>query len=1447
MNTTHLGTNKVLVALVAVAACVLMVAANLTFASPSHAASNGQFNYTVGSGNVTITGCAAGIHHCPVPFVIPSSIEGQPVTAIADGAFYDLLPDLTEVSRRITSVAIPNSVTSIGRLSFSNPFLTSITLGNSVTTIGYGAFQRTQLSSIAIPNSVTSIGDYAFYQVGTLTTATLGNSLSTIGQSAFGSTGLSSIAIPNSVTSIGDSAFYQAQSLTNVTLGNSVTTIGRSAFALTAESSITIPNSVTTIGHGAFYVPSLTSVNLGNSVSYIGNGAFQGTSLSTVSLPHSLTTLGVGAFWGSTLTSATFDNSPVAIGDNAFKQSKLSSISFGSSPQVRSIGNSAFESTDLVSVTVPNSVATIGTAAFRSCSQLTNVTLPSGLTTIAPDAFSRASLSAITIPSSVTSIGSGAFYLTELTNIIIPNSVTAIGDHALNSRRSMDVTFGSSVASIGDQAFSKPLGVVRFLGTSAPTLTGQPFTETGNGPFYRVASGSTWPTSISSGSGSHSVVQVDVPSITTQPASVTAASGTVSSLSVTADAHTGGGALSYQWKKGGVAIPNATSSTLPLGALNAESVGSYTVVVSGWAGSTTSNVATVAVQDGTSGPYSYRLNTGTPSTVSIVGCNGGCPSPLNIPNTITVNGVDLAVTAIAESAFSGATGFTHVTIPNNVTTIGDEAFKGITGLTTITFGAGLSTVGVNAFLNDPALADVKFMGSTGPSFAGTAFASSGSATFLRVTGTGWSPTLNGHTVSQVAAPTINTQPVSQSVSDGATVSLSVAADAHANGGTLSYQWYQNSVAISGETGTTLNLGAVSKGNNKAGIYSVTVTSWAGATTSSPATVSVTGGTSNGLTYTYGSDNSIIITGCVGGASSCPASLTIPDSINVLGTDYPVTIIDTNAFLGSTTITSLTIGANVTTIGLGAFRFIDGLTSLTIPNNVTTIGVSAFDQDHNVTSLTLGTGLTLIDTSAFSGLSGLTSLTIPDGVTTIGNGAFIGCTHLSTLVLGSGVTQIGVSAFATSPLATVRFTSTNGPTIGQAAFNTDSTALYRPAGGTNWPASSFNHPIVATTGPSFTAQPESASVPRGGASTLSVAVDENGGPVTFQWKRNGTDVPGATGASLNLTSVTSANAGDYTVVATNWAGSVESAVATVAVATGTALGLTYTVIAGTPNVVSITGCDGTCRPDMLLPSQVIYRDDLLQVTSLADGAFEDATGITNVRFMATSGLTFGIGTFANTGSQDFFRLSGGTGWASSVGGHAIVAVSAPTFTTQPASRAVDSGDNVTLTAVANAHNGGGTATYQWFKDGQEIDGETSDTLTLNSISNSDVGDYTVVANTWVGSTTSDVARVSINQPAPVTPAPTPQLPTPTASTKTNQAVVITLPSTLKKKAPYKLSASTKQGTKVLWKLQKNKFCSLKGVSLKCTKASGKQLITLTAQAPGSSTLNPFSTTIKRKVK
>ena len=187
---------------------------------------------------------------------IKSVIIENGVTSIGDGVF--------QGCTSLRSVTIPDSVTSIDSSAFSScTSLTSVTIPNSVTSIGYGVFQDcTSLSSVTIPNSATSIGDSAFYNTAyyndesnwdngvlyisdclivtnynfdSTTDYIIKDGTRIIADYALSHCdNLTSVTIPNSVTSIGDSAFYDCTSLTSVTIGNSVTSIGSSAFYNTA-------------------------------------------------------------------------------------------------------------------------------------------------------------------------------------------------------------------------------------------------------------------------------------------------------------------------------------------------------------------------------------------------------------------------------------------------------------------------------------------------------------------------------------------------------------------------------------------------------------------------------------------------------------------------------------------------------------------------------------------------------------------------------------------------------------------------------------------------------------------------------------------------------------------------------------------------------------------------------------------------------------------------------------------------------------------------------------------------------------------------------------------------------------------------------------------------------------------------------------------------------------
>ena len=148
----------------------------------------------------------------------------------------------------------------------------------------------------------------------------------------------------------------------------------------------------------------------------------------------------------------------------------------------------------------------------------------------------------------------------------------------------------------------------------------------------------------------------------------------------------------------------------------------------------------------------------------------------------------------------------------------------------------------------------------------------------------------------------------------------------------------------------------------------------------------------------------------------------------------VTKVDSSAFIGCSSLTSITIPNGVTSIGDSAFEDCTSLTSITIPNSVTSIGDSAFEDCTSLTSITIPNGVTSIGDSAFEGCTSLTSITIPNSVTSIGFGAFIGCSSLTSITIPDSVTCIGDSAFNGCTSLTSITIPDSVTSIGESAFS-----------------------------------------------------------------------------------------------------------------------------------------------------------------------------------------------------------------------------------------------------------------------------------------------------------------------------------------------------------------------------------------------------------------------------
>ena len=198
-------------------------------------------------------------------------------SSIGKEAFWD---------KGLTSVTIPDSVTSIGEAAFSVNQLTNITLTSNITNIGSYAFSNNLLTSVSIPDSITIINASTFFG-NQLTSVEIPNSVETIEFRAFEENKLTSVTIPSSVTSIKPRAFW-GNLLTSMTILDSVTTIGWQAFASNQLTTISLGKNVTSIDSQAFYQNQLTSVIIPNSVKAIGQNSFTKNPVREASIPDSI-------------------------------------------------------------------------------------------------------------------------------------------------------------------------------------------------------------------------------------------------------------------------------------------------------------------------------------------------------------------------------------------------------------------------------------------------------------------------------------------------------------------------------------------------------------------------------------------------------------------------------------------------------------------------------------------------------------------------------------------------------------------------------------------------------------------------------------------------------------------------------------------------------------------------------------------------------------------------------------------------------------------------------------------------------------------------------------------------------------------------------------------------------------------------------------------------------
>jgi len=369
-----------------------------------------------------------------------SLAAGNTTYAVSDGVLFSI--DGTRLVRapdgKSGSYTIPDGVTALDESAFSGcESLSAIAFPSGLETVGAYAFANcTGIASISLPDSVTSIGTGAFSYDSALTSATLSSGLMWIESSAFASSGLTSIAIPASVQSIGLSAFENCFSLSEVTIPTDslLNTISDCAFQnCTALVSFSVPSHVSSISSPRVF---RGCQNL-NNIYVDGGNTFYFSSPEGILFAANAPTYGQNELFCCPENQSGLLEIPSSVNVNGavFDVSFIGDYSFGSCSQ-------------LTNISVPSSIIGIGLNAFDGCSGLSTFSFadPSTLLTIGGGAFSSCgSLSYLPSFTGLTSIGSYAFVgCSSLTTFFIPSTVVELGYAAFYYCTSMSIRCGST-------------------------------------------------------------------------------------------------------------------------------------------------------------------------------------------------------------------------------------------------------------------------------------------------------------------------------------------------------------------------------------------------------------------------------------------------------------------------------------------------------------------------------------------------------------------------------------------------------------------------------------------------------------------------------------------------------------------------------------------------------------------------------------------------------------------------------------------------------------------------------------------------------------------------------------------------------------------------------------------------------------------------------------------
>lgn len=643
---------------------------------------------------------------------------------------------------------------------------------------------------------------------------------------------------------------------------------------------------------------------------------------------------------------------------------------------VTRIDSNAFESRrDVTSVSLPNSLRSIGEYAFDGCDGLTSVTLPSGMIVLEEGAFYQcANLQSITISSSVISLGSWVFAeCGSLTSVAIPSSVNSIGAFAFSGCAKLsNVTLPEGLLAIEDGTFR---GCGKLGGLQIPNTV----SRIGSSAFYQCSSlaGLVIPQSVETLGESVFSECVSLTSIVLPSALASIESGTFEGCSKLASVaipstvtRVGSNAFSNCTRLAGITLPAGITS-LEFGTFrNCSSLLEMIIPqavesIHDYAFAKCVKLASVTLSSGLTG-IGYSAFEGCSALTNVV-----IPPSLTtlggyaFANCVKLSSISLpsGLTQVEIGTFEGCFNLSSVVLPTSVTSIGRLAFSNCRQLTSIVLPDSVLSLGAYAFADCIKLSSVVLSPNLTIMDDGV-FSGCVSLTTIAipngVTRIGEDAFLECYKLTQVVIPATVRWIGSSAFADCRSLT-SIAIP-------LNVTWIGDSAFLG-----CRNLDVI---------------------------------TVDALNSNYGSVSGVLFDKVQSVLIKCPDSksgaFVIPAS---------VLRIESGAFSDCRKLTSVSIPSGVFTIGDGAFQGCLGLTSMVIPDSVAEIGESAFENCCKLISLTISKQLTEIPELAFAGCSSLTSVTLPEGVSSIGYQAFFDCAKLVTVDVPSSLRSIDDYAFA----------------------------------------------------------------------------------------------------------------------------------------------------------------------------------------------------------------------------------------------------------------------------------------------------------------------------------------------------------------------------------------------------------------------------------------------------